>query len=333
LAGFSPKSRGFELKGDLMRVRSKAILASTAIIVAVASSACSQLGNLQARKSFKDANTLYQSQNYREATTKYEEAIAAAPDSPEAVTAYFFLGNSYDNLYKPARKGEADNDAFLTKAIENYKISAERETRPDIKKLALQYLVNAYGPDKLDDPTQAEPIVQRMMQLDPTNTENYFALAKIYEDAGNLDEAEAMLNKGREAKPKEAAVYQQLAGFYQRQGEFDKLITAVQQRAELEPNNPEAHYAVATYYWDEAYRNTRLNEAQKREYVKNGLAAVDKAISLNPDYVEALTYRGLLLRIEAAMEKDAGRQKALLTEATQLQEKAVALKKKQASGA
>jgi hypothetical protein len=33
------------------------------------------------------------------------------------------------------------------------------------------------------------------------------------------------------------------------------------------------------------------------------------------------------------MEKDAGRQKALLTEASQLQEKAVALKKKQASGA
>ncbi len=316
-----------------MRVRSKAILA-TAIIAAVGLSACGRIGNLQAKKAFKDANTMYQAQNYREAATKYEEAIAAAPDSEEAITAYFFLGNSYDNLYKPARKGEADNDAFLTKAIANYKTSAEREVaRPDIKKLALQYLVNAYGPDKLDDPTQAEPIVQRMMQLDPTNTENYFALAKIYEDAGNLDEAEAMLNKAREAKPKEAAVYQQLAGFYQRQGEFDKLIAAVQQRAELEPNNPEAHYAVATYYWDEAYRNTRLNDTQKREYVKNGLTSVDKALALNADYVEALTYRGLLLRIEAAMEKDAARQKALLNEASQLQEKAVALKKKQASGA
>jgi len=317
-----------------MRVRSKAIKASTAIIVTVALSACAQFGNLQAKKAFKDANAMYQAQNYREAATKYEEAIAAAPDSEEAITAYFFLGNSYDNLYKPARKGEAENDAFLTKAIENYKISAEREVaRPDIKKLALQYLVNAYGPDKLDDPSQAEPIVQRMMQLDPTNTENYFALAKIYEDAGNLDEAEAMLNKAREAKPKDAAVYQQLAGFYQRQGEFDKLIAAVQQRAELEPNNPEAHYAVATYYWDEAYRNTRLNDTQKREYVKNGLTSVDKAIALNPEYVEALTYRGLLLRIEAAMEKDAKRQTALLDEAKQLQEKAVALKKKQASGA
>jgi tetratricopeptide (TPR) repeat protein len=201
-----------------------------------------------------------------------------------------------------------------------------------MKKLSLDYLVAAYGPDKLDDPSQAEPLVQRMIQLDPSDTTNYFALANIYENAGNLDEAEAMLNKAREVKPKEAAVYQQLAGFYQRQGDFEKLIAAVQQRAELEPNNPEAHYAVATYYWDEAYRNTRLNEAQKREYTKNGLTAVDKAIALNPDYVEALTYRGLLLRIEAGMEKDAKRQTALLDEAKQLQERAVALKKKQASG-
>ena len=115
-----------------------------------------------------------------------------------------------------------------------------------------------------------------------------------------------MLMKAREAKPKESAVYQQLAGYYQRQGEFEKLIAAVQQRAELEPNNPEAHYAIATYYWDEAYRNTRLNESQKSEYVKKGLEAVDKALKLNPDYVEALTYSGLLLRNQAAMEKDAG---------------------------
>jgi tetratricopeptide (TPR) repeat protein len=316
-----------------MHATSHATLAVVVIATAAALSACGQIGTLQARKAFKDGNTLFQAQNYREAAAKYAEAIAAAPDSPEAVTSHFFLGNSYDNLYEPANRGEAENDALLTKAIENYTISAERETRADIKTLALQHLLSAYGPDKRDDPTQAEPIVLRMMQLDPSNTDNYFALAKIYEDAGNLDKAEAMYKKAQEAQPRDATVYQMLAGFYQRQGGFDKLIAAVQQRAKLEPNNVEAHYQLATYYWDEAYRNTRLNDAQKREYVKNGLAAVDKALALNADYVEALTYRGLLLRIDAAMEKDAARQKALLAEATQLQERAQALKKKQASGA
>jgi predicted Zn-dependent protease len=312
-----------------MRLSSKAILAG---VVAISVVACGRVGNLQGKRSFKEANALYQQQKYENAAAKYEDVIKASPDSAEGVTSYFFLANSYDNLYKPARKGEKDNDANLTKAIENYKLSAEKETRPDIKKLALDYLVAAYGPDKLDDPTQAEPIVQRMIQLDPSDTANYFALAKIYEDAGNIEQSEATLMKAKEAKPKDAAVYQQLAGFYQRQGDFEKLIAAIQQRAELEPNNPEAHYAIATYYWDEAYRNTRLSDAQKREYTDKGLAAIDMALKLKPDYVEAITYRGLLLRVQAAMEKDPAKQKQLLTDATKLQEQAVALKKKQASG-
>ena len=133
-------------------------------------------------------------------------------------------------------------------------------------------------------------------------------------------------------KPKDATVYQQLAGFYQRQGEFDRLIAAVQQRAELEPNNPEAHYSIASYYWDEAYRNTRLSEAQKRDYIQKGMEEVEKALQIKPDYVEAIVYKGLLLRLQAGMEKDPKKQQELLKEATQLQEKAAEMKKKQTSG-
>jgi len=312
-----------------MRVRRKAILAGAAIVLAVASGACGRVANLQARKAFKEANGLYQSQNYKEATVRYQEVLNQDPNFWQA---YFFLGNSYDNLYKPARKGEKENDQFLQKAIENYKLAAEKSQDPKIKKLALDYLVYAYGPEKLNDPTQSEPIVQQMIQLDPNDTTNYFMLAKIYEDNGNLDQAEAMFNKAKEVKPKDATVYQQLAGFYQRQGEFDRLIAAVQQRAELEPNNPEAHYSIASYYWDEAYRNTRLSEAQKRDYIQKGMEEVEKALQIKPDYVEAIVYKGLLLRLQAGMEKDLKKQQELLKEATQLQEKAAELKKKQTSG-
>ena len=70
---------------------------------------------LQAKMAFRDANTLYSGQDYRGAAVKYEEAIAADPNLTEA---YFFLGNSYDNLYRPARRGEAANDELLTKAVE-----------------------------------------------------------------------------------------------------------------------------------------------------------------------------------------------------------------------
>lgn len=298
------------------------------LVVAVlmfASGACGRVASMRAQRVFKEANGLYQAQKYGEAAAKYSEVLARDPNFWQA---HFFLGNSYDNLYQPARKGETENDTYLTRAIEQYKLAAEKSQDSKIKKLALDYLVYAYGPDKLNDPKQAEPIVQQMIQLDPSDTISYFMLAKIYEDNGNLDKAEAMYQKGKEVKPKDATVYQQLAGFYQRQGDFEKLIEAVQQRATLEPNNPEAHYSIASYYWDEAYRNTRLSAAQKKDYVQKGMEEVDKALEIKPDYVEAIVYKGLLTRLQAAMESDPKRQQELLKDAAAFQEKAAEMKKK-----
>ena len=316
------------LKGDQMCVRSRAVSACAAIILAVTVSACGKVAELKARKVLKDANSAYQSQNYKEAAARYEEVLQ---NDPGQTVVFFYLGNSYDNMYKPDRQGAAADPKLMEKALANYKLAVEHSDDPKMKKLALQYQVAAYS-DKLDDPQQAIPLVQQMIQLDPSDSTSYFALARLYEDFGNIDEAEATLLKAKEVQPKQPAVYQQLAGFYQRQGEFPKLIEAVEARATLEPNNPEAHYSIASYYWDEAYRNTRLSEAQKKEYAQSGLTEADKAIQIKPDYVEAIVYKGLLIRIQAGMEKDAKRQQDLLKQAKDLQDKAVDLKNKQAAG-
>ena len=125
---FHQDPRFMNVKGDNAR-RSKAIRAATAVMAVVALSACGRLGNLQAKKAFKDANASYQAQNYVEAAEHYQAVVSdpSVDTDPNLVKAYFFLGNSYDNLYKPARKGEAENDALLTKAIENYKLAAEKD--------------------------------------------------------------------------------------------------------------------------------------------------------------------------------------------------------------
>ena len=69
--------------------------------------------------------------------TNYEDALQNNPDNLEA---YFYLGNSYDNLYKPTRKGEAENDALHP---EGDRATTEgrraRPRSPQMKKLALQY--------------------------------------------------------------------------------------------------------------------------------------------------------------------------------------------------
>ena len=325
-------------KGGAMRSLSGVSGAVAVALALTCVQGCSKVGELKAKKTFKAANQAYQSQDFKKATDLYEETIAAAPDIRQADQSYFFLANSYDQQFKPSRKGEADNDALMTKAAANYKIAAEKlsaRSEPEDKQLgkrALEYLVAAYGPDKLNDPAKAEPVVQRMIQIEPGETTNYFALAKIYEDAGAYENAEQMLVKAKEAKPNDADVYKQLAGFYNRQGQFEKTIEALEQGAAKQPSNPEGYYTIATYYWDEAYRDARLKEPQKKEFVQKGIAATDHALQIKSDYADALVYKNLLLRLAANFEKDAKKQQELIKQADQLRDKALAIKKQKATG-
>ncbi|MGE5246657.1 MAG: tetratricopeptide repeat protein [Betaproteobacteria bacterium] len=325
-------------KWDAVRTRlgsreslTAASLAVVATIALGSTVACSQFSQLKAMKSFKEANQAYQQQDYKKAAALYEQTVQANPDMAQA---YFFLGNSYDNLYKPSRKGEAANDELLQKAVQNYELAAQKLGPGDekLKRLSLEYLVAAYGVDKLNDPAKAEPVVQKMIQLDPGDTSNYFALAKIYEDAGAYDAAEQILQDAKNAKPNDPGVYMQLAGYYNRQGQFDKVIDALNERASKEPNNPEAFYTIATYYWDEAYRDYKLKDTEKKDYVMKGIDAVDHALQIKPDYMEALVYKNLLLRLEANLEKDPKKQQDLIKEADKLRDKAQELRKQKQAG-
>jgi len=66
--------------------------------------------------------------------------------------------------------------------------------------------------------------------------------------------------------------------------------------------------------------------------VLKGIEQVDKAQQLKPDYMEALTYKNLLLRLEANLEKDVPKQQALIKEADKLRDEAITLKKKKTAG-
>jgi tetratricopeptide (TPR) repeat protein len=297
---------------------------------------CSQVGMVQARRDFKAANAAYQQQDYKRAAELYEQTLQEDPSLSEA---YFFLGNSYDNQFKPSRRGEPANDAFLEKAVKNYETAADKlsagatDDQKKLGKLSLEYLQAAYGVDKMNDPAKAEPIVQKMIRLEPGEPSNYFVLAKIYEDAGAYPEAEQTLQNAKAAKPSDPSVYMTLAGYYNRQGQFDKTIDALEQRAKVEPTNPEAFQTIAAYYWDETRGDSSLSDAQKREYIAKGVEAADKALSLKTDFVEALTFKGLLLRQQALVEKDPAKQQELVKQGTALGDKANELRKAQTKSA
>jgi tetratricopeptide (TPR) repeat protein len=316
-----------------MNTRYRTVTAAAIVVtLGVGTAGCGRysIGSLKAQKAYKDANELYKSSDWKEAAAKYEYVLEQDPSRTEV---YFFLANSYDNAYRPNRAGEPENDAMIQKAIENYRKSAEQDQNPEMKKLAMQYLVAAYGPDKLNDPVAAEPIVQEMISMSPNDVGNYFALAKIYEDAGRYEEAEQALLKAREVAPNDVTVYVQLAGFYNRQGDqFDKVMEALHKAADIQPNDPQGHQLVATYYWEKAQKDHTLSNAQKREYIMKGLEATDRALALNSEYIEALTYKNILLRMQGNLETDMARRTALYKEADELRNKAMELTKRKTAG-
>ena len=313
-----------------MRYRT-ATAAALVIGVGLGSAACGRysLTSLKAQKAYKDANNLYRGSDWKGAAEGYEYVLKLDPSRTEV---YFYLGNSYDNAYKPARAGEPQNDAYLTKAIENYRKAAEQDKNPDMKKLALQYLVAAYGVDKLNDPEQAETVLQQLIANDPNETANYFQLSKLFEDSGRYEDAEKALLKAREIKPNDPGVYTTISGFYNRQADFPKTMEALHKAADLDPNNPQAHQLVATYYYEKASKDVTLSPAKKRELAQKGIEASDRALALNASYFEALSYKNLLYRVMAAVETDRAKQQEWIRKADEIRNKAIEVNKKKAAG-
>jgi tetratricopeptide (TPR) repeat protein len=323
-----------------MTIRFRAASAASMALIfglSMAAAGCGKYswGTLSAVKSFKDGNLLYAQKDWKRAAEKYE-AVVSHEDSfeklPQLATSYFFLGNSYDQLYKPAKQGDPTNDAYIEKAIANYRKAADKNVDKAWKKSSLEYLAAAYGSDKLNDPVKAEPVYQEIIALEPSEPANYMALAKLYEDAGRYDDAEAQYAKASDVKPNDPAVLAGKAGYYNRQGDFPKTIAALEQAAALEPNNPEGYHRVAVFYWDKTRGDFRLSPAEKRDFIQKGLAMEDKALGLNPDYMEAMTYKNILLRLQANVEKDPAVQKRLIEEADKLRNKVIDAQKRKQTG-
>jgi TonB family protein len=150
-------------------------------------------------------------------------------------------------------------------------------------------------------------------------------LAKQQEDRGAYADAESTLLKARAESPSSKDVVLALAAFYNRQGDFDKTIAALEAAAQLTPEDPQGYQILATYYWEKAFKDHRLLPAEQYTYIMQGIAATDRALALKPDYMEALTYKNLLLRLRANLETDPAQKQQLIAEADALRNTAIDL--------
>jgi hypothetical protein len=80
--------------------------------------------------------------------------------------------------------------------------------------------------------------------------------------------------------------------------------------------------AHAAFCWDRAFRGYAITDVQKSALVRDGLKAVSRALMLAPTR-RALTYKVLLLRLQAALEPNPAERAALELEADARRQSAV----------
>lgn len=130
---------------------------------------------------------------------------------------------------------------------------------------------------------------------------------------------------GRE--PKNPAHYRALAAFYVKAGDFDRAISTLEALAQAVPSNPAHHQQIGVFYWEKAFRDHTLMREQKMVYILSGIAALDRALAIDPDYQEALIYKNILLRLQATYTTDISEQRRLIAEADTLRSRAMQLNK------
>ena len=317
-----------------MFMQRKTVSAGVALAI-VSLTGCTFFSELSAARTFKDANLRYARGQYLEAIELYEQVIAVIEESgsesellQQLTPVYFYVGNSYDSLYQPGMTG-AENLNNLEQAIHYYRVASEESPTRQLRDLSMQYLVSTFGSDKANEPGRAEPVLREMILADPENPDNYFRLAQLYEDSGLWEEAELVYLAVKSFRSDDPAVYLQIAGFYNRSGEFELTMEALEDRAKVDPDNPEAFYTISTYYWEKAFRDFRITEDQKLEYIMAGIEAADRALSLNDRYVDALVYKNILLRLQANETEDLDERDALIAQADELRDRAQALQREQ----
>ena len=153
-------------------------------------------------KAFKDGNKVYAASDWRVGDRQVRRGDAAdrpaiRPASGARRSTSTSPTRTTTCTGRPARASRPTTRCWRRPST-NYKLASEKLTEESQPKrsLALEYLVAAYGPDKLADPTQAEPVVKRMIELAPNEPTNYFQLAQDLRGLGRVPAGRGDLPQG-----------------------------------------------------------------------------------------------------------------------------------------
>jgi tetratricopeptide (TPR) repeat protein len=273
---------------------------STLIITSFTACDKLKITNLKANKHFKTGNKFYTEEKYKRAITEYEAALQL---NPELKSAFYYLGSSYIMVYKPGDDSEK-NKEYGTKAVEY--LQKALELNPDNKDI-LQALGDIN--DKLGNFEEAEKYYLQVQKFTSNDPASYYNLAGFYNNNGKYDKAIEMFEERIKLDPSNPEGYLYLADFFQNKRKWDDAIKNHELRItkiseanldEKEKNDilAEAYYRLGVVCGNKSYQTPPdvMGSVERLQVVEQGLAALNKATELSPNYPDPWAYMGLLYK-------------------------------------
>jgi tetratricopeptide (TPR) repeat protein len=284
------------------------VLILTSFIV-VSFSGCDQLkiSNLKANKHFKLANKYFTEEKYKKAIGEYEEALKLNPDLKAA---FYYLGSSYVQVYKPGDDSEKNRE-FGNKATEY--LQKALELNPDNKDI-IQSLGDIN--DKMRNFELAEKYYLQIQKFTPNDPAAYYNLAGFYNNNAKYDKAIDQYEQRIALDPTDPEGYLYLAGFFQDKRKWDDAIknheiriqkinenTAMEEKAKVE-FLADAYYRLGVVCWNKSYQTPAdvMGSVERLQVVQKGFDALTKSTDLSPTFPDPWAYMSLLYRQKTIAE-------------------------------
>lgn len=209
----------------------------------------------------KKGNEFYNAQRYDEAIKQYEELVKLDPKNWDG---NYLTAVSYLALYHPGSEHIKDKE-YAEKGLAAF---------------------------------------ERTLELTPPSSDDREKTEKFYlsflNSTGEKDKAITYLEKQLASRPKDLALINQIATLYQKNGNFTKSLEYFEKRANLDPTNKETWYTLGVNCWARSYHGgVAVSQEEREQVVDKGIYALDKALAIDPNYFDALSYINLIYRERA----------------------------------